>query len=176
MRIISARPSTGPKVKSPTELVAGVLKQTGEFKSPTPGLHEFGVTTLNGSLYEGTMAIMGQRLLNPPTVEGWHTGHEWIDSGTLSERIGFVERQFADRSKPGIQEIVARAGTLEGEAGQVVDRCLDLLGGVKVSDKTHEALRAYTQELKDIDGDAQQTAGVHNLLQMVASTVEYQFA
>ncbi|MDH3600501.1 MAG: DUF1800 domain-containing protein, partial [Candidatus Tectomicrobia bacterium] len=50
------------KVKSPTELIAGVLKQTGEFRLPTPGLHEFAVTTLNGSTYEGTMAIMGQRL------------------------------------------------------------------------------------------------------------------
>ena len=87
-----------------------------------------------------------------------------------------MERQFADRSKPGIQEIVARAGTLDGEPAQVVDRCLDLLGGVKVSDKTHEALRAYTEELKDMDGEAQKSAGVHNLLQMVASTVDYQFA
>ena len=165
-----------PKVKSPTELVAGVLKQTGEFRSPTPGLHEFAVTTLNGSLYEGTMAIMGQRLLNPPTVEGWHTGHEWIDSGTLSERIGFVERQFADPSKPGVQDIVARAGSLDGEPGQVVDRCLDLLGGAKVSDKTRVALTAYTRELKSMEDSGQGTAGVHNLLQMAASTVDYQFA
>ncbi len=58
------------KVKSPTELIAGVLKQTGEFRTPTPGLHEFGVTTLNGSTYEGPMAIMGQRLLNPPHSGG----------------------------------------------------------------------------------------------------------
>ncbi len=58
------------KVKSPTELIAGVLKQTGEFRTPTPGLHEFAVTTLNGSTYEGTMAIMGQRLLNPPPHGG----------------------------------------------------------------------------------------------------------
>ena len=164
------------KVKSPTELVAGVLKQTGEFQSPTPGLHEFAVTTLNGSLYEGTMAIMGQRLLNPPTVEGWHTGHEWIDSGTLSERIGFVERQFADRSKPGVQDIVARAGSLDGEPAQVVDRCLDLLGGAKVSDKTYAALAAYTRELKSLEDSDPDNAGVHNLLQMAASTVDYQFA
>ncbi len=165
------------KVKSPTELVAGVLKQTGEFRSPTPGIHQFAVTTLNGSLYEGTMAIMGQRLLNPPTVEGWHTGHEWIDSGTLSERVGFVEQQFADRSKPGLQDIVTRAGSLDDEPSQVVDRCLDLLGGIKVSEKTYDALVSYTKELQGMKNDSGVEAmGVHNLLQMMASTVDYQFA
>ena len=165
------------KVKSPTELIAGVLKQTGEFSSPTPGLHEFAVTTLNGSTYEGTMAIMGQRLLNPPTVEGWHTGHEWIDSGTLSERIGFAERQFADQSKPGIQDIVSRAGSLDDEPSQIVDRCLDVMGTIQVSETTYEALVAYTAELKSMQNDRDpETTGVHNLLQMIASTVDYQFA
>ena len=89
------------KVKSPTELVAGVLKQTGEFSEPKPGLFQFAMTTLNGSLTEGPMAIMGQRLMNPPTVEGWHTGHEWIDSGTLSERVGFVESQLRGHQEAG---------------------------------------------------------------------------
>jgi uncharacterized protein (DUF1800 family) len=165
------------KVKSPTELIAGILKQTGEFRTPTPGIHEFGVTTLNGSAYEGPMAIMGQRLLNPPTVEGWHTGHEWIDSGTLSERIGFAERQFADRSKPGIQDIVRRAGSLDDAPSQVVDRCLDVMGAIQVSEKTYDVLVAYTEELKRMQHDAgPEAAGIHHLLQMIASTVDYQFA
>ncbi|ETX08505.1 DUF1800 domain-containing protein [Candidatus Entotheonella palauensis] len=164
------------KVKSPTELIAGVLKQTGEFREPAPGLHEFGITTLNGSTYEGPMAIMGQRLLNPPTVEGWHTGHEWIDSGTLSERVGFAERQFADRSKPGIQDILSRAGSLDGESSQIVDRCLDVMGAIRVSEKTREALVAYTDDLKRMQREnGEETAGIHNLLQMIASTVDYQF-
>ncbi len=165
------------KVKSPTELIAGVLKQTGEYRTPTPGIHEFGVTTLNGSTYEGPMAIMGQRLLNPPTVEGWHTGHEWIDSGTLSERVGFAERQFSDRSKPGIQEILSRAGSLDDEPSQVVDRCLDVMGAIQVSERTYDALVSYTQTLKGMQSDSDaEAAGVHNVLQMIASTVDYQFA
>ncbi|MDA1228546.1 MAG: hypothetical protein BZY79_01635 [SAR202 cluster bacterium Casp-Chloro-G4] len=165
------------KVKSPTELIAGVLKQTGEFSKPTPGIHEFAITTLNGSLIEGTMAIMGQRLMNPPTVEGWHTGHEWIDSGTLSERIGFVERQFADQSKPGIQNIISRAGSLDDDPSKIVDRCIELMGGVKVSDATYESMISYAKELKDLkDNDESEDVGVHNILQMLASTVDYQFA
>ncbi|MCE2458966.1 MAG: DUF1800 domain-containing protein [Dehalococcoidia bacterium] len=161
------------KVKSPTELVVGVIRQTGEFSSPTPGLNQFAVTTLNGSLTEGPLAIMGQRLMNPPTVEGWHTGHEWIDSGTLSERIGFVENQFDDLNKPGVREMVERAGSLDDDPAQLVNRCLDLLGGITVSEQTYESLIEYATELNGMRSD--DSVGVHNLLQMTASTVDYQF-
>ncbi len=163
------------KVKSPTELVAGVLKQTGEFSEPKPGLFQFAMTTLNGSLIEGPMAIMGQRLMNPPTVEGWHTGHEWIDSGTLSERVGFVESQFEDIAKPGVADMVERIGELDAEPSELVDRCLDILGGIAVSEQTYSSLVDYAQELRNIK-DENDSVGVHNLLQMTASTVDYQFA
>ena len=163
------------KVKSPTELVAGVLKQTGEFSSPTPGIYTLAITTLNGSLTEGPLAIMGQRLMNPPTVEGWHTGHEWIDSGTLSERIGFVESQFEDISKPGVQDMVRRIGDLDADPAALVDRCLDILGGISVSEQTYASLTDYARELREIKAD-EDGAGVHNLLQMTASSVDYQFA
>ena len=163
------------KVKSPTELVAGVLKQTGEFSEPKPGMYQFAMTTLNGSLIEGPMAIMGQRLMNPPTVEGWHTGHEWIDSGTLSERVGFVESQFEDINKPGVSDMVERIGDLDAEPSELVDRCLDILGGIAVSEQTYASLVEYARELRDIK-DENDSVGVHNLLQMTASTVDYQFA
>ena len=52
------------KVKNPVEIVAGTLKMTGSFNGPDP---QWGLLSLEpGS--------MGQDLLNPPTVEGWHTG------------------------------------------------------------------------------------------------------
>ena len=164
------------KVKSPTELIAGVLKQTGEFIDPVPGIQNFAITSLNGSLVEGPLAIMGQRLMNPPTVEGWHTGHEWIDSGTLSERVGFVERQFEDLSKPGVRDMVDRVGSLDDDPSQLVDRCLDLLGSINVSEQTYDSLVAYAKELSSIENDdVEGSVGVHNLLQMTASTVDYQF-
>ena len=161
------------KVKSPAELVVGILRQTGEFRSPTPGIHYVASSTLDGDLYEGSMAIMGQVLLNPPTVEGWHTGHEWIDSGTLSERIGFAVRQFEDESKPGTKDLISRAGSLDDDPSKIVDRCLDLMGGLKVSENTYRSLVAYTKEIKEVPDNA---VGVHNVLQMLVSTVDYQFA
>jgi uncharacterized protein (DUF1800 family) len=159
------------KVKSPAELVAGVLRQTGEFSSPKPGIHNFAAAA----------TMMGQNLLNPPTVEGWHTGHEWIDSGTLSERVNFAENQFKDASKPGVQEILRRAGSLDEDPDGLVTRCLDLMGGVRVSDDTHRSLVDYARQLK-VMGDTrkgdndQEPVDVLNLLQMIVSTVDYQFA
>ena len=159
------------KVKSPAELVAGLLKQTGEFRDPKPGMHDFA----------GAAAVMGQSLLNPPTVEGWHTGHEWIDSGTLSERINFAAKQFKDPSKPGIQEMLQRAGSVNEDPAGLVSRCLDLMGGVRVSEETHRSLVEYTKDLETMDNDPngegdQREADVLNLLQMIVSTVDYQFA
>ena len=91
------------KVASPAELVVGLMR-TGRASTATtfkPGLFEISQEP----------KYMGMDLMNPPTVEGWHTGHEWIDSGTLVERINFglaipgahrsAGRQGSDRSPHG---------------------------------------------------------------------------
>ena len=51
------------------------------------------------------------------------------------------------------------------------------MGGVKVNETTYESLVSYTKELKEMkEGSNPDAAGVHNILQMLASTVDYQFA
>jgi uncharacterized protein (DUF1800 family) len=87
------------KVKSPIELVMGVVKMVGNFDEFRPGLAEYG---------QSTTVTMGQKLLDPPTVEGWHTGKEWIDGGNLTERVNFAVEEIGDGSAPGIQRIVRR--------------------------------------------------------------------
>ncbi|MBI4305546.1 MAG: DUF1800 domain-containing protein, partial [Chloroflexi bacterium] len=69
------------RVRWPAELVVGAIKVTGEHTDP----YEFGLFKLPRA-----SAVMGQELINPPTVEGWHTGREWIDSGFLIERVNFT--------------------------------------------------------------------------------------
>ncbi len=150
------------KVKSPTELVAGVIKQVGNFREIKPGLES----------YIGALTVMGQSLLNPPTVEGWHTGTEWIDSGTLSERINFASTEFSDDESPGVRELIDRAGSLDDDPKQLVDRCLDLLGGVQVSQNTHGELVEYVSGLKTSDEPSDMT----DLIKMIVSTVDYQYA
>ena len=155
-----------PKVKSSTELVVSVLKQVGSYNEMKPGLEKI----------IDTVSVMGQELLNPPTVEGWHTGREWIDSGTLSERINFASQEFADMDKSGVKDIIQRVGSLDDNPDEVVGRCLDILGGVQVSSSTYSELLDYAIELKEQEAIQQGSADIGDLIQMIVLTVDYQYA
>src|SRR6266478_4617077 len=95
-------------MKSPAEVVVGTLRQMGGYEIAMPG---FGELSMQPS-------YMGQDLLNPPSVEGWHTGQEWINSGSLMARINFVAEQVGNTSLPGVQALIKRLramGVLEPE-------------------------------------------------------------
>jgi uncharacterized protein (DUF1800 family) len=87
---------------------------------------------------------MGQDLLNPPSVEGWHTGVEWINSGSLMQRINFAAGLVGDVSRPGIKAILNR---LQAQGActpaEVVDSCLDLLGPLEVSQGSRDGLIGF---------------------------------
>jgi uncharacterized protein (DUF1800 family) len=161
------------KVKSPAELVVGVMRLVDDFTSPKPNLHEITYAA----------AYMGQDLLNPPTVEGWHTGKEWIDSGALVERVNFASGQVGDPDKPGVKRIIERLMDLGPglTAGQLLDSCLELMGPMKVAPKRHEDLLAHinqggavtfsTSPEKQVFADR-----VARLLELIVSSREFQFA
>ena len=91
--------------------------------------------------------------------------------------IGFVESQFEDIAKPGVRAMVDQVGSLDDDPSQLVNRCLDLLGGITVSESTYDGLVAYAADLARVmSQEDAESVGVHNLLQMTASTVDYQFA
>ena len=156
------------KVKSPTEVVAGTLRLTKDFSLPTPFFNK--VVELTG--------FMGQELYNPPTVEGWHTGAEWIDSGTLVERVNFLAGQLGDTSKQGVQEIAQRLTGLGRSltAEQLVDGCTEQLGGIALSDDTRRTLIEAAGQGGPINTNSRdfpkRAAG---LLALMAATKEYQF-
>ena len=81
------------KVKNPAEMVVSLLRMVGEHQEIKPGLFELSQEP----------KYMGMDLMNPPTVEGWHTGREWIDSGTLVERINFAAEWLGNTETPGVQ-------------------------------------------------------------------------
>src|SRR5262249_60175045 len=119
------------KVKGPSELSIGTVGLPGDFQFPKRGLREIALEC----------RYMGQDLLNPPSVEGWHTGKEWIDTGCLVERINFAAQQVGDVRKPGVQLILDRlraARPLSPEC--CVDMCLDLVGPLSVRQATRAAL------------------------------------
>jgi hypothetical protein len=159
--------------KSPTELVASIMRLVGSHRFPEPGLHDLAAAA----------TAMGQYLHNPPTVEGWHTGKEWIDGGTLTERVNFAVNAVADASKPGIRDLIERVKA-RGHAlapDIFVDTCLDLLGPLEVGDETHQALHRYARaggELRfgSAAEDEVSTARIRRMLQLIVATQEYQFA
>ena len=156
------------KVKSPAEVVAGTLRLTGEFTRPQPGLYEV----------SQEIRYMGQDLLNPPTVEGWHTGTEWIDSGTLVERLNFAAGQVGDTNAPGIRSIVNRLAA-EGDTvspERLLEGCLEFVGHYQLAHETHAMILGQAQQRGQVRTDSPEFAErVGQMLQFVVSTQEYQF-
>jgi hypothetical protein len=158
-------------LKSPAEVVVGTLRLVGGYELPKPGYGELSMQP----------AYMGQDLLNPPSVEGWHTGKEWINSGSLMSRINFVAEQIGNPDLPGVKAIIERLkvqGTKTPE--QLVDNCLDLLGPVEVSADTKKELTAQAKQWGEIrwDNDANARQAAHRaaeMMQLIAATREYQF-
>ena len=160
------------RVKSPAEMVVSTLRLSGSFSGPRLG-------------YQAVAAecgFQGQELLNPPSVESWHTGEEWIDGGALVRRVNFAAKYLSDTKQPGIKSIVERLkaqGTLSPE--QCVEQCLDLLGPLEVGDSTRQELVDQVSQGGDIrwdsetdSQDAERRIGV--TLALVAASREYQFA
>ena len=162
------------RVKGPVELVIGAVRLAGSYREPTPGIEQ----VARQAVY------MGQGLLQPPSVEGWHEGIEWVDSGALVERVNFVAHELANVQNPGVRRIIERlandnGGSFTPEA--LVEKCLDLIGPVEVTDTTRAALLEYAEHLGEIslkdhqEGDDAEK-GVAGLLSLAAATKEFQLA
>jgi uncharacterized protein (DUF1800 family) len=156
------------KVKNPCEVVCGTLRLVGDFNQPQP------------RFYDPALEIryMGQDLLNPPTVEGWHTGKEWIDSGTLVERVNFTAGEMGRIEAPGIQDIIQRLRS-QGprlSAESLVDHCLEMIGCYELTPENHHLLLDHARTVASLDtGTPEFARSVGQILQLIVSTQEYQF-
>ncbi|MCZ6534992.1 MAG: DUF1800 domain-containing protein [Chloroflexi bacterium] len=160
------------KVKSPAEIVAGTMRLVRDHTSPKPGLAPIGLETL----------YQGQGLLDPPSVEGWHTGQEWIDSGALLRRINFVADRVGDTSLPGVRSIIDRLADKEELTPQeLVDGCIDLMGPARVEEGTRQELVTHVESGGPVrrGGTEEERLAfaqrVGEVLRLIASTREYQF-
>ncbi len=162
------------RMKAPVEVVVGAVRQAGGYDTPTIGVEQL----------PSQAGFMGQGLLQPPTVEGWHEGVEWIESGSLVERVNFASKQVSEVSRPGVRAIIDRIATDNGgvlSPEELVDKCLDLLGPIPASEETRSSLIEYASANGDVDlrkhqpgDDAEQRVG--DVLRLVASSREFQLA
>ena len=105
-------------------------------------------------------------------MEGWHQGTEWIDTGALVERINFASEQLGDPNKPGVRAMIdniRRDGIEDLSSERLVDRCLDEMGALSVSDETRDTLVSFAE-------DERGRPNVEQLLRLSASTREFQLA
>ena len=156
------------RVKSPAELVIGTAKMAGNYQGPRPGFNQLAFEC----------AYQGQELLNPPSVESWHTGAEWIDGGALVRRVNFAAGLLGDTSLPGVQAIVGslrERGTMT--PAQLVEACLELSGPVEVGEATYSELLEQARQGGDLiwdSDDAERRVGV--MLALIAASRDFQFA
>ena len=160
------------RVKSPVELVASIVRQSGYFDDG----FKMGIGPI---AYEA--AYMGQEVYEPPTVEGWHYGREWIASGTLVERINWAAEWVGQTDLPGFKDIVDRlADRGEMSPREFVEGCLDLMGPIDVVDETMTGLVNFAEEAGPIRNGTEEeridfARRVGQMLQMIVSTQDFQF-
>ena len=157
------------RVKGPVETVMGTMRLIGDWTEPKPGF-EF--------IFD-EMKYMGQELFNPPSVEGWHTGKEWIDGGTLVHRINFTADFVGDTNYPGVRSIVNRLSETGPviEPAQMVDGCLRLLGHYELPEPTRAMLAEQAGKDGALRTDADEFPDrVSKTLQMIVATKEYLYA
>ncbi|PKB63435.1 MAG: hypothetical protein BZY67_00070 [SAR202 cluster bacterium Io17-Chloro-G1] len=157
--------STFAKVKSPVEMVVGTARTAGGFEFPN-------VVDIQLALQP---AQMGQQVLDPPSVEGWHTGVEWVNTASLVKRVNFAVGQFSDTTKPGVNSMIDRIASSNGNLSpdDLVESCLDILGPMSVSEKSRDEL---VQQAADEKGNQTTENRIRAMLQMIVSTREYQMA
>jgi uncharacterized protein (DUF1800 family) len=156
------------KIKSPAEVVAGTLRLTKSSTFPSPDMPDIGPQA----------TYMGQDLLNPPSVEGWQTGREWINSGSLLARINFTADYMTDTSLPGVKDIINHMkGSDVTTPDELLDACLEHMGFVELSEETRGYLAEHARSGGDLDWQDPEAAGVRigETMAMIGATTEYQF-
>jgi len=155
---------TYSKVKSPIELVVGTVRFSEAYSKPTLAIKDL----------VDQATFMGQTLFQPPSVEGWHEGVEWIDSGTLIERVNFASSEMSDLNKPGVKKLVARIknelpNSISNE--DLLNKCSEMIG-CNLSNTTKELL------LDSIDNSPNKNHKfddqIGQILGFIAATKEYQ--
>jgi hypothetical protein len=123
-------------------------------------------------------SLMGQELLNPPSVEGWHTGREWIDSSFLIERVNYAVEMLGNPNTPGMKNILGRIGSDRTSISlpDLMDACLYELGCVELDEKTKSILLSELGQEEPIVIDANFGQRVGQVMELIVASREFQLS
>ena len=103
------------RIKPPLDFVLGAVQSLGARVPPAA------LTRAIGKL--------GQVLLEPPSVEGWHQEKAWVNSATWLARTNVAADLCAGRAglalRPGATELLRGTGSPEERAARAIDLLLD---------------------------------------------------
>ena len=160
------------RVKSPAEFIINTLRCTGDYQV---------IDGSDNTVYQimEDSGFMGQKLTNPPSVEGRHTGEEWITSGSLVDRVNFVTKYITDENNPGVGNMIARVAdriTDKTTPDQFLEICISVLGELDLSDETYDALMTVVEHTLSVEGSFTSSTGslVTKVFQIVSSSKEFQ--
>ena len=162
------------RVKCPAEYVAGCLRVSGAISKPTLLMNEA----------ESVIAYMGQSLLNPPSVEGWHEGTEWINSGSIVERVNFSHKVWSNYNSPEVKDITNRLSQhVELDSESTVALCFNFMGILdqNIELSTRNAINEHSEKKGQIKFGTPETSDrkeaeirVSEILGLIAASKEYQ--
>ena len=158
------------KIKSPAEVVASTMKMVGSYQFPDPGLAK--ICREPG--------YMGQDILDPPSVEGWHTGSEWINSGSLLARINFVADSVNKTSLPGMQSIIShmKSQNVINSRTSCWKAAWTAWASWNSAKRPANELSSHAQSGGNVDWSDEAAAAtrIGEMMALISATTEYQFA
>ena len=144
------------RIKSPAELVVNSVRLSGGFEIPSEEVYKATISS----------GLMGQPLLNPTSVEGWQGGEEWINTGSVIERINFCSDVLGDSKKVLVRKILKRNPQKE----DLLRISCEELGYFELHESTEKELISYINDNEfKID---EEYVGI--LLKLIVSSREFQ--
>jgi len=144
------------RIKSPAELVVNSVRLSGGFEIPSEEVYKATISS----------GLMGQPLLNPTSVEGWQGGEEWINTGSVIERINFCSDVLGDSNKVLVRKILNRSPQKE----DLLQISCQELGYFDLHESTEKELISYINDNEfKID---EEYVGI--LIKLIVSSREFQ--
>ena len=144
------------RIKSPAELVVNAVRLSGGFEIPSEEVYEATISS----------GLMGQPLLNPTSVEGWQGGEEWINTGSVVQRINFAADFLGNSEKKLIKNIMDK----EPNKKNLLEICLEELGYIELHSTTKDVLSDHIND-KDLVINEE---SISIVIKLISSSREFQ--
>lgn len=160
----------GTQIKSPTQLVVGMLRDVGIKQVASYGE------------IDGMIQNMGQQLFEPPDVKGWREGRSWISANRLFLRYNATANLMQSVAQPGGRrgaDLVDVLASAECKTAADVVNCLAKTCFAKpLNEQQRQKLADFLGELPPQPEWANQRDNINGRLRAVLvlmlSTPEYQ--